>query len=183
MITMLNYVQHNLQIEEDVLIAPKLHWAVYIDSYLQLSVLYILFCHYMAPFINYDNRIIRFFETTETVIWWVIVLRVVYTFFRNYSVEMAVTNYRVVYKIGIFNVHTEELVNSRIEAVSVRQSIMGKILNYGSIYFSGTGTSKVVFKKVYAPWWIKAQTEEIIRHSIEATSDTQQNYYNQQRRF
>jgi len=180
---MLNYVQRNLQLEEDVLIAPKLHWAVYLDSYLQLSVLYILICHYMAPYVNYNRDIMHFFATTERIIWWVIVLRIVYTFFRNYSVEMAVTNYRVVYKIGILNIHTEELVNSRIEAVSVRQSIMGKILNYGSIYFSGTGTSKVVFKKVYAPWWIKSQAEEIIRRSIEANMDIQQNYQELQRGF
>ena len=79
---------------------------------------------------------------------------------------MAVTNYRVVYKIGVFNVRTEELVNSRIEAVIVNQSLMGRILNYGNIIFSGTGTSKLVFKKVYAPWWIKSQAEDIIRQNL-----------------
>lgn len=164
---MRDYIENNLQLDEGVLITPKLHWAIYVDTYLQLSILYILFCHFMAPYIHYERSVMNFFEITEKVIGLLILLRIIYVFFRNYSVEMAVTNYRVVYKIGILNIHTDELVNSRIEAVSVRQSIMGKILDYGDILFSGTGTSKVLFKKVYAPWWIKTQTEEVIHQSIE----------------
>ena len=168
---MRDYIQNNLQLNEDVLITPKLHWAIYLDAYLQLTVLYILFCHFLTPYINYDRDVRNFFEISERVLGILILLRLVYVFIRNLSVEMVVTNYRVVYKIGLLNVHTDELVNSRIEAVSVRQSIMGKILNYGNILFSGTGTSKVVFKKVYAPWWVKAQVEEIIRQSIESNMD------------
>lgn len=173
-----NYVRNNLQLDEDILITPKLHWAIYLDAYLQLSVLYIVFCHFMAPFIDYSRDVRNFFEISERVLGILIVLRLFYVFIRNYSVEMAVTNYRVVYKIGLLNIHTDELVNSRIEAVSVRQSIMGKILNYGNILFSGTGTSKLVFKKVYAPWWIKSQVETIIRQSIEQSIDVS---YNQAR--
>ena len=90
---------------------------------------------------------------------------------------MVVTNYRVFYKIGLLNVHTEELVNSRIESVSVKQSVMGKILNYGNILFSGTGTSKLVYKKVYAPWWIKSLVEEIIRQSIENEARAARSHY------
>ena len=33
-----NYVRNNLQLDEDILITPKLHWAIYLDAYLQLSV-------------------------------------------------------------------------------------------------------------------------------------------------
>lgn len=175
---MRSYIQDNLQIDEEVLIAPKVHWAIYVDAYLQLSLLYILISHFMGPFIYYNYNMRDFFALSEKIIGLLILLRIFYVFLRNYSVDMAVTNYRVVYKVGIFNVHTDELVNSRIEAVSVRQSIMGKILNYGNILFSGTGTSKVVFKKVYAPWWIKSQVEAIIRQSIENSMDTP---YNQAR--
>ncbi|MBQ8676995.1 MAG: PH domain-containing protein [Alphaproteobacteria bacterium] len=171
---MRDYVQNTLQLDEEVLMAPKLHWAVYIDTYFQLSLLYILFCHFMAPFIDYSREMRGMFELTERVVGLLILLRIMWVFVRNMSVEMAVTNYRVVYKIGVLNVRTEELVNDRIEAVSVRQSIMGRILNYGDILFSGTGTSKVVFRKVYAPWWIKSQVEDILRQS---------SYYRQNRSF
>ena len=137
---MSNYIQDTLYIEEEVLITPKLHWAVYIDTYFQLSLLYILSCHFIDPFISHGLDFHRFFELSQKIIGVLVLLRILYLFIRNYSVEMAVTNCRVVYKIGILNIRTEELVNSRIEAVIVNQSVMGRLLNYGDILFSGTGT-------------------------------------------
>ena len=175
---MRSYIQDTLRIEEEVLITPRLHWAVYIDAYFQLSILYLLFCHFINPFITHGFDFHRFFELSEKFIGLMVLFRIIYLFIRNYSVEMAVTNYRVIYKVGILNVHTEELVNGRIEAVIVNQSIMGRILNYGDILFSGTGTSKLVFKKVYAPWWIKTQAEDIIRQSLVEESYNHPDYYN-----
>ena len=163
---MQNYIQDTLNIEEEVLITPKLHWAVYLDAYLQFYLLYVVSWHFIEPFISHGLDVYRFFELSQKVIGIFVFLRIIHLFIRNYSVEMAVTNYRVIYKIGILHIRTEELVNSRTEAVIVNQSILGRILNYGDIIFSGTGTSKLVFKKVYAPWWIKGQAEEIIRQSL-----------------
>ena len=175
---MRSYIQDTLQINEEILLVPKLHWAVYIDAYFQLSLLYILFCHFINPFITYGLDFHRFFEMSEKIIGLLIVFRIVYLFIKNYSIEMAVTNYRVVYKIGVLNINTDELVNARIEAVSVQQSIMGRLLNYGDILFSGTGTSKLIFKKVYAPWWIKSQAEDIVRQSLMEESYSHSDYYN-----
>ena len=111
----------------------------------------------------------------------VLITRLIYLFIRNYSIEMAVTNYRVVFKIGILNIYTEELSNEKIESVSVRQSILGRLLNYGDILFSGTGTSKLIFKKIYAPWWVKARAEDIIRESL--ANMPRQNLYAQTENF
>lgn len=173
---MRDYIQNNLQMDETVLMSPKLHWAVYVDAYLQLAVLYIVFCHFMTPFIDYSRDTRNLFEISERVIGVLILLRLIWTFIRNMSVEMSITNYRVIYKVGILNVKNEELVNDRIEAVSVHQSIMGRILNYGDILFSGTGTSKVVFRKVYAPWWVKSQVEEVVRQSSQLRRPSGYNY-------
>ena len=159
------YVENTLQINEEVLMTPKLHWAVYIDTYFQLSILYIVLCDMIDPFIIYGFDFGYFFILSQKIMGMAIFFRILYLFIRNYSIEMAVTNYRVVYKIGILNIKTEELANGRIESVSVRQSIIGRILNYGDIFFSGTGTSKLVFQKVHSPWWVKANAEDIIRQS------------------
>ena len=161
------YVQNTLQINEDILIEPKLHWAVYIDAYFQIYILYLIFCHFMHFLIIKNIGFGIFFHDSQIIIGIFVLLRIIYLFVRNYLTEMAVTNYRVVYKVGIFNIHTEELANGKIESVSVRQSIMGRILNYGDIHFSGTGTSKLVFPKIYAPWWVKSRAEDIIRQSYE----------------
>ena len=171
------YIQNTLQINERVLIAPKLHWAVYFDIYFQLSLLYILACQGLDVFIAYDIDYRNFFERSQMYIGLAVLVRIVYLIIHYYSIEMAVTNYRVVCKIGVFNIKTEELANDRIESVSVRQTILGRILNYGDIFFSGTGTSKLVFKKVYAPWWIKSKSEDFIRQSY--TINSRQPIYHQ----
>lgn len=161
-----NYVKNTLQINEEILFEPKLHWAVYLDIYLNAAVLYVVFCQFINGYIARAHFFVHFFEISLKFIAVIFALRLIYLFVRNYSIQMAVTNFRVVYKIGLFNIQTEELANDRIESVSVRQSLMGRILNYGDINFSGTGTAKVVFKKIYAPWWVKSQIEDIITQSI-----------------
>ena len=170
-----SYVQNTLQINEEVLIQPKIHWSIYVDIYFSLSILYIVFCGLIHPFTILGFNLGYFFTASQKIIGLIIFFRILYLFVRNFSIEMAVTNYRVVYKIGILNIQTEELSNGKIESVSVRQSIMGRLLNYGDILFSGTGTSKLVFKKVCVPWMVKAAAEDIIRQSY-AESIQQQPY-------
>jgi len=105
-----------------------------------------------------------FFWHSMAFIAGLLLLRILYTWLKNKSIDMAVTNYRVIYKIGFLNIRTEELEVRRIESVEVRQSFLGRLLNYGDILFSGTGTSKVTFYHVYDPWNIKKSIEEILRY-------------------
>ena len=75
---------------------------------------------------------------------------------------MAVTNKRVICCSGAFRIHTEELKNAKVESVEIKQSLLGNLFGYGDIWFSGTGTSKVVFRGVENPRQLKSQFEEII---------------------
>ena len=50
---------------------------------------------------------------------------------------------------GIFT--TAESVLALSEAISVDQSLMGRIFNYGSITLSGTGGVREVFHNIAAP--------------------------------
>jgi uncharacterized membrane protein YdbT with pleckstrin-like domain len=107
-----------------------------------------------------------YFRQAEVLIGFAVVLRIIYLWVVCSSVEMAVTNYRVIYKVGFFNIRREELENKRIEGVEVRQSFMGRILNYGDIWFSGTGTSKVAFRRVLAPWRVKSVIEDYLHSEV-----------------
>lgn len=82
-------------------------------------------------------------------------------------IEMVCTNKRVVRRTGIINVTTEELNRERIESVEMRQSIFGRIFNYGDILFSGTGTSKLVFKFINQPRLMKRIIDAVINEPHE----------------
>ena len=74
-------------------------------------------------------------------------------FYRNnliiyFTTEYGITNTRVISKQGLIRRDIEEINLSSIESINVNQSIIGRILNYGTIIVSGRGTSKVIFKDI-----------------------------------
>ena len=86
---------------------------------------------------------------------------------RLLTTEMVCTTKRVIFKKGIISVTTDELRNIKIESVSVRQTIMGRILGYGNIIFTGSGNQQVIFCSVSSPAKIKANFESVIELSKE----------------
>jgi uncharacterized membrane protein YdbT with pleckstrin-like domain len=65
--------------------------------------------------------------------------------------EFGVTTKRVIVKVGLVQRQTLELLLGQVEAISVDQTIMGRVFNYGSITLSGTGGVKGVFHNIAAP--------------------------------
>ena len=55
------------------------------------------------------------------------------------TTELAITTDRVIAKFGLIKRKTAELNINRFESLSVDQSILGRMLNYGTIAVSGTG--------------------------------------------
>jgi uncharacterized membrane protein YdbT with pleckstrin-like domain len=65
--------------------------------------------------------------------------------------EFGVTSKRVIVKVGLVQRQTLELLLRQVEAISVDQSIMGRLFNYGSVTLSGTGGVRGVFHNIAAP--------------------------------
>lgn len=92
----------------------------------------------------------------------VLLFLALYYYLKNKTTEMLVTNKRVIDKIGIISVHLGELRNLKVESVRLHQGILGRILGYGNIEFTGTGTTAVVFKDVANPAYTMSRIKEII---------------------
>ena len=65
-----------------------------------------------------------------------------------FTTEYGITSTRVISKEGLIRRDIEEINLSSIESINVNQTIIGRILNYGTIVISGRGTSKVVFRDI-----------------------------------
>jgi len=72
-------------------------------------------------------------------------------FIRQASSEFAVTTARVVAKKGLITRSTIEIALSKVESVEVRQDLLGRLLNYGSIIVSGTGGTHEPFTMIDDP--------------------------------
>jgi uncharacterized membrane protein YdbT with pleckstrin-like domain len=67
------------------------------------------------------------------------------------STEIAITNRRIIAKFGFIRRSTVEINLEKVEALRVEQGFMGRMLNYGTIYISGAGTSVAPMKDIADP--------------------------------
>tara|TARA_S200000501_G_C20332600_1_gene529565 strand:- start:3 stop:392 length:390 start_codon:yes stop_codon:yes gene_type:complete len=70
-------------------------------------------------------------------------------------IEYALTTKRVVSKEGVISRNTEEMRLAKAETIEVKQGILGRILGYGTVIVTGTGSSYVAFKTVTDPLKVK----------------------------
>lgn len=75
--------------------------------------------------------------------------------------EFAITNKRVIIKTGLIRRKTVELNLSKIESVNVIQSVLGRILGYGSIQIIGTGGTREIFPNIKKPLMFRKKFQEL----------------------
>lgn len=83
-------------------------------------------------------------------------------FVRIATTEFGVTNIRVMAKIGFIRRHTLEILLSKVESVSINQSILGRILNFGTIVITGTGGTSERIPTIEAPLEVRKRLNIII---------------------
>lgn len=69
----------------------------------------------------------------------------------RFSSEFAITNKRIIIKTGLVYRRTVELNIQQVESVQVNQSILGRILNYGTVTIIGSGGTREVFASIENP--------------------------------
>ena len=135
----MRYVRRVLQPGETIVYSTKLHWIIYWRAILLLIVCIMLAgaAWYMA-----DSKNLSLALAIAAVIFALLGLSsALRTFIRRWTTELAVTDRRVIYKEGLIARRTLEMNRSRVESVDVYQTILGRILGYGTITLRGTGGS------------------------------------------
>jgi uncharacterized membrane protein YdbT with pleckstrin-like domain len=72
-------------------------------------------------------------------------------FIRQATSEFAVTSHRVIVKTGLLSRSTIEIQLSKVESIEVKQDILGRFLNFGSITVAGTGGTREPFTMIDDP--------------------------------
>lgn len=72
-------------------------------------------------------------------------------FIRYKTTELAITNKRIIAKFGFISRTTIELNLHRAESIQVRQGILGRIFNFGSIIVSGAGAPQAPVPGISRP--------------------------------
>lgn len=83
------------------------------------------------------------------------------------SSEYGITDKRILMKVGLIRRNSLEIFFNKIESINVNQTILGRILNYGSVIICGTGGSKDPFFYIPDPLAFRRRVQEQMERILE----------------
>ena len=131
----MSYVESVLQPGESVRVTARLHWIAYVPA--AAMALAAVVCLRLVPGASYWasqalSGLAALFVTAA-------LLHFLLKLWTCWTTELAVTNLRVIFKNGFVRRHTVEMNMDKVETVKVDQSLLGRLLGYGTIHVLGTG--------------------------------------------
>lgn len=162
----MRYLHKTLLDDEQVIYTTRPHWIVFLPS---LTLLAIALSFWIGgPFLFVLNAHLRGFALYE-VFAALFGIYGGYQFMKQYIThhwsEYGVTNKRVLMKTGWMERNSLEMFLDKIETVHVDQTIMGRILGFGSITIIGTGGSKDPFLNVPRPLHFRKMIQQEIDYA------------------
>jgi uncharacterized membrane protein YdbT with pleckstrin-like domain len=136
-----HYVDKVLQPGEQVRYRASLNWILYVPG---ASLWLVALALYMATSA-------WFFHVVALLIFAAGLIWVGRAWFDWWTTEIAVTDRRVIYKVGFISRKTTEMHMDKVESVDVDQSVLGRILDYGDVIVRGTGSGLSPIRCVDAP--------------------------------
>jgi uncharacterized membrane protein YdbT with pleckstrin-like domain len=149
----MNYVDQNLIRDEIVIFQTGLHWMTLMGSTLFAGFLLIIATGLIA---SGDGNISLLGVCSALLACGIIGISIL----RRSSVEMAVTNKRVIIKSGFLRRRSLEIYLQKVESIAVDQGLMGRMFGYGSIVVGGTGGTAEPFHKVRSPLEFRRRVQE-----------------------
>jgi len=145
----MRYVRRVLQPGETIVYSTKLHWRVYIQAILLVIACIIIAGAAVAT--NGNQGISLAFGIAAVIFALLALSAGLRAFIRRATTELAVTDHRVIYKSGLLSRHTIEMNRDKVESVDVDQSLLGRILGYGTVIVRGTGGSLEPIRNIGDP--------------------------------
>jgi uncharacterized membrane protein YdbT with pleckstrin-like domain len=155
----MSYVDSQLLPNETILYRARLHRSLYTTSFI-FGVLAL---------------IATAFAIGQPPLWWVVLFLAVvalltfgWSWLHSASSEFAVTDKRVIIKVGWIRRRTLETMLGKVEGVGVDQSLSGRLLGFGTIVVTGTGGTKEEFDRIADPLEFRRQVQAAISAADEA---------------
>ena len=130
----MSYVKSVLQPGERIVIIGKLHWIVFGRA---ISILLLGVVLLLMEYAQFNNEVL--IRATAGLFGALFLLSFLHAWFIRWITEFAVTDRRVIYKRGFITRHTAEMNMEKVESVDVDQSMLGRMLGYGTLHVLGTG--------------------------------------------
>ena len=141
----MSYVQRVLQSGEQVRHISSIHWILYWPG-VAVALLTVV-----AFWFSETRYLTGFWRYTAYALALVAVVLLIQEWLQWWVTEIAVTNRRVIYKTGLIQRQTNEMNMDKVESVQVNQSILGRMLDYGTVTILGTGEGFETLRTIASP--------------------------------
>jgi uncharacterized membrane protein YdbT with pleckstrin-like domain len=138
----LGYVDSSLLPDEQIVYKATLHWTIFWQCWviILIGIASLIFQPIVGGLIIFVGLLVGLRK-----------------FIEYKTSEFAVTTKRVIIKVGVFRRRTLELLLRQVEAISVEQTVLGRMLGYGSVTLTGTGGVREVFHNITSPLEFRRQ--------------------------
>ncbi len=144
-------IRKHLYEGEEILADARYHWIFFFKSIFLLFLGILILLSFSHSHYSLYFRIIGYILLIAGVLDFLIKL------FKYLTTDLIVTNKRVIIQEGVFSRDIIEMNLQKLESVQLRQSILGRILGYGSFYIKGSGATVDWFGPISNPLEIRTK--------------------------
>ncbi len=144
----MSYIEKNLLTDESIRFFTKKHWVIFLMPVIFTLIGFVLWLQQdLLVLLGYLFLFIALYFWISTITTYI-------------TSEYGVTNKRVLIKIGFIQRQTWETLLPKIASLEVSQSILGRVLGYGTLIIQSTGGGKDAFPTINNPLTFRRKVQE-----------------------
>lgn len=149
----MGYVDRVLQPGEQVIHRARLHWLIYGRAML----LFVAAAALAIVALSATDTMRDALDYAALAALVLAIIAALAAAIRRSTTELVVTDQRVIFKRGVISRHTVEMNRGKIKSVDVDQSLLGRMLGYGTVVVHGTGGSLEPLADIEAPLELRSR--------------------------
>ena len=157
----MSYIEKTLSDGEKIISSSTFHWW-YTTRIFVFSIFFILIGVIALSSSSLEQDSLSVFFGSVFIIFTPVVglLYYIVALILKKTTEQVLTTKRIFLKTGLIRRDTDELLKEKVETISINQSFIGRILDFGDVEFTGTGGIKIKFVFVKNPTLVKKTYEQ-----------------------
>jgi uncharacterized membrane protein YdbT with pleckstrin-like domain len=150
----MSYLDDHLLSGERIVYRARLHWTIFLTSIVVvlLGIALGILLQVLEPAYSYAGLALA----------GVGLLLAMGPAIRYISSEFAVTDKRVLGKLGFIERESKETLLSKVEAIGIDQGVIGRLLGFGTVTITGTGGTQELFPRISEPLEFRRQIQSQI---------------------
>lgn len=134
----------------NILYFTRLHWIIFFWPIVGFCIPIVLQIY--LPQLNHLNLFLLAFAALWIAMTWV----------TYYFSSITIKKKQVILRTGVIVRQTVDMPLNKIETIDIRQSILGSILQYGSLVITGTGGTKHLINYIHRPLTCRRYIEQLM---------------------